>query len=316
MRFSRRWPLDLGWPRKLSSHVYLLGTYHFNVYLVEGEYCALVEAGMGCSSPLVISQLDQLGITRERVKYLLAMHAHPDHVTGIPLLVAALPGATVVASKQTKEILASEKVRQAFFREDKEMGEILLERGEITQLPVFPGIPEEIPVHVTVGEGDFLELGRGVKLRIHHTPGHSTCSLSAYLPGDRALFISDAAGFVSASNLIFPVFFSSYRLYMDSIARLKNMPAEILCLPHECYFVGSKEVGEFLTLAEKEAEKMHAEVKCWLEKGLAEEEIAGKIFARQYRGSLRVYTQRNIQRCVKMLIKQAREDVPLAECER
>lgn len=302
-----RWPLNLGWPRKISPHVYLLGNYHFNVYLVQGDECALVEAGMGCSADSVIQQVEQLGIPKEKVKYILAMHAHPDHSTGIPFLLAAFPHARVAASAAAQKMLSRDKAVRAFFKEDEEMSSILLQRGEIEKMPSLPSVME-MPVHLTVGEGDSIELGKGVKLEIYYTPGHSQCSLSAYLPSERVLFISDAAGFLSAPNLIFPIFFSGYGLYLDSLRRLRGMPADVLALPHENCFVTGQEISAFWDFAESETVKMYQQIKRWLEEGRLMEEMVEDIFAEHYKESLCIYTPRNIRGCAENLIKRVQEE--------
>jgi len=47
-------------------------------------------------------------------------------------------------------------------------------------------------VERTVNEGDKIDLGDNLQLRVIHTPGHSKGSISLYLEPDQVLFVGDA----------------------------------------------------------------------------------------------------------------------------
>lgn len=66
-------------------------------YLVgAGGRYALVEAGTSLSVPLVLAVLDELGIARSAVDYVMPTHVHLDHAGGAGALLQALPQAKLV----------------------------------------------------------------------------------------------------------------------------------------------------------------------------------------------------------------------------
>ena len=162
--------MKLHWPAQIEEKIFLLGTHHFNSYLILGEQYALIEAGVSCSAPYIIKQFAELGLDPQRLAYIMVMHAHPDHVTGIPFLLEAFPQARVVGSVLAKKILGKEKAIRAFYAEDSALSAALVARGEVT---ITSGKPADssIPIHLTVKEGDELNLGNEASLKVLETPG-------------------------------------------------------------------------------------------------------------------------------------------------
>lgn len=298
--------MDLKWPQKLSPRVRMLGTHHFNCFLVGEDSYALIEAGMGCSAPSIVQQFQELSLDANKLRLIIVMHAHPDHSTGLPYLMEAFPGVRVVAAPEAQRSLAREKVVKHFMAEDQAMNDIMLARGEIRERPKPPS-RIEMTVHETVEEGDVIDLGGGCRLEMYQTPGHSPCSISAYLPGDEVLFISDAGGFQTSPRQIFPIFFSGYQDYLDSLERLKGFSPQILALPHEqCHF-GRASIDRFYSFAIGEAEKLKDQVAEWLNQGVPHEKMIERIVEEHYRDNLLIYTLKNIQGCADSLIKRVRE---------
>lgn len=66
-------------------------------YLIgsDGHY-AFVEAGTSRSVPLLLAVLDELGVAREAVEYVMPTHVHLDHAGGAGALMQQLPNARLV----------------------------------------------------------------------------------------------------------------------------------------------------------------------------------------------------------------------------
>jgi glyoxylase-like metal-dependent hydrolase (beta-lactamase superfamily II) len=91
---------------------------------------------------------------------------------------------------------------------------------------VFTGIEVE---HV-LKEGDQVACG-DVTLRILEVPGHSSCSIAAYVPEEKALFASDALG-VHYPGFIFAAGNSNFDLYEENLHRMAGYDVEAVLLEH------------------------------------------------------------------------------------
>ena len=291
----------------IEDSVIILGTQHFKSYLIKGERYALIEAGISCSASLVLQQFNNLGLDPRKLEYILIMHAHPDHVTGIPYLLDVFPWARVVGSATAQRVLSKEKVVQNFYNEDRVISLSMLDRGEINCLP-FERENPKIPIYLTVQDGDELDLGGDCRIRIIDTPGHSLCSISAYLPSVQTLFISDAGGFISSPGQNFPCFFSGFQSYLDSLQRLKDIGARVIAPAHNKVVTGRELTGQFWEAAEQAALQMGIKIGRNLEGGEEFREIVNKIFQEQYRDDLTIYSEKNILGCIEALVKRISEE--------
>jgi len=66
-------------------------------YLLQGgDECAIIETGTHNTVPIILSLLEQRGIGREQVKFVIPTHVHLDHAGGVGGLMQALPEATLL----------------------------------------------------------------------------------------------------------------------------------------------------------------------------------------------------------------------------
>src|SRR6516225_6607977 len=64
--------------------------------IVDDRRAAFVDVGTNSSVPYLLAALDELGIARAAVDYLLLTHVHLDHAGGAGALLQALPNARAV----------------------------------------------------------------------------------------------------------------------------------------------------------------------------------------------------------------------------
>ena len=95
----------------------------------------------------------------------------------------------------------------------------------------------------TVSEGDRINLGN-IEVCIFETPGHSSCSVSAYVPKIKALFPSDGGG-MPYEDMILISAGSSFTKFQQSLEKLKDLEVEYLCADHYGYVTG-EEAGGFI----------------------------------------------------------------------
>lgn len=108
-----------------------------------------------------------------------------------------------------------------------------------------------------LSEGDRIAFG-DIELHIIETPGHSSCSISAYAPELKALFPSDGGGIPYKGNII-PSGNSNFTAFQQSLEKLKGLEADYVCADHYGYVTG-EEARNFISRTIEAARKHRAEM--------------------------------------------------------
>lgn len=234
-------------PVAIFDGLWMLGTNEYPLFLVkDGAEAVLFEGGVGAVGKLLEQQLDALGVPRAAVKRVVVTHAHPDHVMAIPMFRALFPGVSVAASSVAAQTLAAEKAIAAFCDIDQALTGSLLKSGSIREEHrPEPLAEKKIAVDCLLKEGDTIEVG-SFSFRVLETPGHSDCSLSFHEPARGVLIVSDATGFyMPGDHSWWPCYFGDYAKYTESIRRLADLGAEVLCLSHNAALRGRDAVAAY-----------------------------------------------------------------------
>jgi glyoxylase-like metal-dependent hydrolase (beta-lactamase superfamily II) len=273
-----------GPPVQVTDDVWMLGSNEYPLYFVQSEgETAVFEGGVGSMGPLVLEQMDELGIDRASVRQLLVPHAHPDHVMAVPLLREALPGLTVVGSEPAAAVLANEKAVSFFVGIDEGLTASLLKMGVIREWHrPRPLAEKKIAVDRVVQEGDTIAVGR-LSFNVLRTPGHSDDSLSFHEPDRRLLFVSDAAGYYMPDlDAWWPDYFTGYREYLESIERLAALGAEVLCLGHRAAVTGADQVKAHFERSLSAAGQYHGRIVDEVRSGKPVRQLAGELGSEVY----------------------------------
>jgi len=241
---------------------------------------------------------------KPEIKYILAMHSHFDHVCGIPMLKRLFPSARTAGSARTQKLLESEKVQIMLKRADATVSAAYLQSGLLSEKPDDLDT-DLLGIDLCLGEGDSLTLDNGLTIDIMETPGHTPCSLSAYVAQDQAMFVSDAAGYCSGNGIISPVFFQDYRLYINSIRRIMDFPVDILGFGHGEICKG-QQVQDYFQNSLKAAQESFAAIKAGLEEGRSEEELGRELFDKYINGALAYYPEDMMLASMQQLIKSVK----------
>lgn len=289
---------------KLTDNVLLLGNSNFNYYIVGKKDALLIECGTSAGVSIFADEWSQLK-RKPDIKYILVMHSHFDHVCGIPMLRNLFPEAQVAASQAAQKILGRDKVKAALERADKFIIDAYADKGF---LPTRPDIMDvsNLKIDLVVGEGDNIECGDGLNINIVDAPGHSPCSIAAYLQSEQVMFISDAAGYLTPEGLMSPVFFQDYDLYINTINRLMQFPTEVLGVGHGNVPCGVNQVQEFYRLGLKAAEDAFNTIKEKLGRGHSEELITRELFNTYIKGALTYYPEDMMLGSVNLLVKNVK----------
>jgi 2-aminobenzoylacetyl-CoA thioesterase len=254
---------------RICDRLWYFGREESGIYLIEGQTASLiVSGGMSYLAPVVLSQFHAFGIDERRIAKLLILHAHFDHVGLVPFFRRRHPQLEVYASARGWDILRMPKgieTINAFSR-------LVAERMGV--LGCLSGRDLEWRSDVTgqvISEGGSIDLGE-LTVQILETPGHSSCSLSAYVPELRALFPSDGGG-IPYGETILPAGNSNFTLYQRSLEKLQPLDVEILCADHYGYVTG-REAQNYISCSIDAAKQKRALIEAVLKRtGSIEETV-------------------------------------------
>jgi glyoxylase-like metal-dependent hydrolase (beta-lactamase superfamily II) len=243
-------------PQTIHPRIEYLGRQEMCVYLLKGKEYMIIEGGMSYIVPSMLRQFQEHKIDTSRITRLLLLHSHFDHCGIVPFLKRKIPLLKVVGSRRSQELYRKEKVVNFIRDRNREMIQLLKMEKEVAELSLDF---DQIAVDEAVGEGDVIDLGEGVQVQILEMPGHSSCSIAAYVPSLKALFPSDAGGIPGEGDGIFPSGNEDFILYQKSLEKLRPLEVEILCAARNGAMVG-QDARVYISRSIGDAEKMRLEI--------------------------------------------------------
>ena len=147
--------IDTGFHRPLFDAAYLL---------VEHGRAAFIDTGTNFAVPRLLAVLDDLGLPRDAVDYVIPTHVHLDHAGGAGLLMQALPKATLlVHTRGARHMVDPQALYQGALAV---YGQAEMDRAYGTLVPV--------PVNRVQATADMQTiLLAGRPLLVIDTPGHA-----------------------------------------------------------------------------------------------------------------------------------------------
>ena len=215
-------------PGKIENGLWFLGCEESCIYLLEGRgESMLISGGISCIVPRVVRQLEEFNIDTGKIKKLLILHAHFDHVGVIPFFRQTHPDIEIYASARAWEILGMPKALNTI----NEFGRSAADHMKMPAECSGYDLDWHADISGTaVSEGDIIDVGE-TKVHIIETPGHSSCSISAYVPQLKALFPSDGGGMPFKQTII-TLGNSNYTRFQESLEKLAKYPVKYLCADH------------------------------------------------------------------------------------
>lgn len=215
---------------KLASNLYAarcpFGPAWIQVFLVVGERALLVDTGVAQSYQLVLDLLAEAGLPPERVDYIVNTHAHWDHV-GCNGPLAMHCDARVLAHPAGARWITHFATQLDEFH------------GAYPDIvPLTPGrrasylamMAPDHRVDVELREGDVIDLGAGVRLRVLEAPGHLASSVCLWDEENGTLLTGDSlAGGGSFGGV---AQYDDVAAYRASHARLMALPIRTLAPAH------------------------------------------------------------------------------------
>ena len=214
--------------------------------IVDQGRAAFVDVGTNDSVRYLLAALEELGIGREAVDYVLLTHVHLDHAGGAGTLMRALPNARAVLHPRgaphmidPSRLIAGSKAVYGEERFTRLYGELV-------------AIPRE-RVHV-VADGERLALGART-LELIHVPGHALHHYAVVDAAHASIFSGDTFGisyraldtprgaFITPSTV--PTQFNPGQ-HLESIDRMLSYRPESVYLMHFSRVTGVPRLGELL----------------------------------------------------------------------
>jgi glyoxylase-like metal-dependent hydrolase (beta-lactamase superfamily II) len=240
-------------PGKVRERLWRLGREESCVYVLEGnKESMIVNGGISYLMPDLLRQFEAFGIDESRITKLLILHAHFDHVGIVPFFKRRHPGLEIYASARAWEILQMPKAINTINGFSRSVARQMGKEEVYTTCDLDWG--DEI-TGTAVSEGDRIDLG-DLEVRVYETPGHSSCSISAYVPQLKALFASDGGG-IPYKETIIASGNSNFTQYQQSLEKLKDLDVEYACADHYAYITGD-EARDFIQHTIKRARQHRA----------------------------------------------------------
>ena len=198
-----------------------------------GDELVMIDSGVGRSIDVILDNIAEAGLDPERISTLILTHCHIDHIGG----------AGEIRERTGCRIVVHELDADAI-----EIGDPNKTAAGWYGRKLLP-----IPVDYRLrGASESLTFG-GENLHCLHTPGHTPGSISIYLDrgGKRVLFGQDIHG------PFHPAFGSDVDMWAQSMQKLLDLDADILCEGHFGIFQSKDRVGKYILRYLKEHGKSH-----------------------------------------------------------
>lgn len=242
-------------PGRVRDRLWYLGHEESGIYLLEGhDESMVISGGMSYICPTVMEQFEEFGIDKARIKKLLILHAHFDHIGVVPFFKRCQRELEIYGSARVWEILQMPGAIDTI----NEFSRNVADRMGMREAYLEYDLDWRMDIAGTaVSEGDILELG-DLKVEILETPGHSSCSITAYVPQIKALFPSDGGG-IPYKNMIIASGNSNYTAFQRSLEKIEGLEVDYLCADHYGYVIGDEARG-FISCTIAEARERRAKI--------------------------------------------------------
>jgi glyoxylase-like metal-dependent hydrolase (beta-lactamase superfamily II) len=143
--------------------------------IVFGEKITLIDTGVKESEKRIFDCIVENGRRVEEIETIILSHSHPDHI-----------GSAATIKEKTHCLIYAHIAEKNWFEN------ITLQNAERPVPGFFSLVDTPIQIDSYIDDGDYLNLGEGLNLKIIHTPGHSKGSISLLFEKQRILFTADA----------------------------------------------------------------------------------------------------------------------------
>ena len=239
----------------ITENVFQVTTAASTHFLVGGEVAALIDCGPAAVKDRLLDELGRHLESPQQLGYVLLTHAHFDHLGNIPFIRRYNPEVKLVANPLTSDLLEQNDFLKELYDRNKISCEAMPVEFDVT----FDDWVKALKVDKVMGDGDILDLGADVHIKLAIVPGHSSDTSAYYVLPDCALAAGEAVGGYYGRDQVVSCFRYNYKEYLESLDKLSSLQVRMLSLSHGGALVGDI-AGKYLVDAKIAAEKFAAQV--------------------------------------------------------
>ncbi len=213
---------------KIGDDFYVIGSAALPVYLLDGPVPVLFDAGMTAGAFLYEAGIKEILGEREP-KFLFLTHSHFDHIGSVSHFKETWPDLKIGGSVRCSEILLKPKAVQLMRDLNFEGAKDINKMGFA---PINEKGFESFGLDILVQPDQTIELAPGFRVVALNTPGHTWDFMSYWIPEKKILIASEAVATYENKGYLQPEFLVDFDAYIDSLNRLSNLGATILCAGH------------------------------------------------------------------------------------
>ncbi len=252
----------------LSENVFQLTTAASTHILAIGDASALIDVGLDCTSERLAEEIELYLGEGLGPDIIFLSHAHFDHVGGLPALRQRFSGIEVLGAPATADLLSNDEYIKDVYGRNKACAEAMGQEFTAEQ----DAWCKACQLDRVIGDGDGVDLGEDVEVKMISSPGHTADSVSYLVTLDAALAGGEAVGWYGGRDAVANCFTENFNHYVESLDRLSGLDLKILSFPHSGAITGELISKYFLNVRES-ADVFREQVKSRMDQGELVDEV-------------------------------------------
>lgn len=204
---------------------------HTELYLLQGDALAIVDTGVrDTPASYIAPALETYGLSLSDVDLILNTHGHHDHAGGNGEMVSASGAKVWIHEADVRVAEDPDYQFETFFAQN----DVLVgrqDRLEASRASLYQSAGRPTKVDRRLADGELIDLGKGIQLRVVHTPGHTRGSVCYYWEAEGLAFCGDSVMGQGSRPGGFPLIYYPAD-YARSIDRLMALDIRALGLGH------------------------------------------------------------------------------------
>jgi glyoxylase-like metal-dependent hydrolase (beta-lactamase superfamily II) len=201
------------------------------LYLLEGDTLAIIDTGVhDTPTKYIAPALEAHGRTLGDIDLILNTHGHRDHTGGNGELAAAA-GAKVWIHEADARVAEDPDYQFDTYFVNRHVLVGRPDRLAAARAVMKRNAGQPVPVARKLRDGEVLDLGKGIQLRVVHTPGHTRGSVCYYWESEGLAFAGDSILGLSTRPGGFPLIYFPTD-FERSLDRVLGLDIATLALGH------------------------------------------------------------------------------------